>query len=170
MSPTKAAGAARPNRLAATFAAGTNRPAPPLEDTPVVEPAPAPAPVAVLTVPQVTTPQLPGPQPQASVGEGSVTALPTPALPAAPGAANTAAPAKGRAVCVARVKQTVELPEDVYESVQDFARGHRTSFQILIRSLLDDLLAAEDHKHRARVAGLIAAAEKDKRSRRRRPA
>jgi hypothetical protein len=69
-----------------------------------------------------------------------------------------------------RVKQTVELPEEVYEQVQDFARGHRTSFQVLTRALLDDLLTGGDHQHRTRVGALIAAAERDKRARKRRPA
>lgn len=87
--------------------------------------------------------------------------VPTPAAAAPP---QTRAAAGGGT----RIKQTLELPEDVYDAVQDFARGHRTSFQVLMRAVIDDLLAADDPDHRARVGALVATAEQLKRERRRR--
>lgn len=105
------------SRLAASFAAGSARPAPPLTEEPAVN------------------------------GE--------------------LAAARAAAVRETRIKQTVELPESVYEAVQDYARSRRTSFQVVMRALIDDLVTTEDTAHQARLDLLISAAEQDKRDRRR---
>lgn len=81
--------------------------------------------------------------------------------PRPPAAARRAVPP------AARIKQTVELPEDVYEALQDFARARRTSFQVVVRALIDDVLSAADAGHHARVDALVSAAEQGKRERRR---
>ncbi len=93
-------------------------------------------------------------------GAGTVD-RPRPAAPTPPASTPPVAPA------AVRIKQTVELPEDVYEALQDFARARRTSFQVVVRALIDDVLSAEDAGHHARLDALVSAAEQAKRERRR---